>query len=88
LVNRCRDVQRRRRFRDRERPDATESHDQPDHLRDAIAALPVRERTAIVLRFYQDLSIDEIAHTMATRPGTVKSLLHRAVARLRRSVEP
>lgn len=52
-------------------------------LRSALLTLPVRQRTAIVLRFYQDLSEAEIAEIMRTRPGTVKSLVSRGMQRLR-----
>lgn len=89
VVNRCRDALRRRRLASREAAASTEAAcDAPDLLRDAIAALPERQRTAVVLRFYEDLTIDEIAEVMATRPGTVKSWLHRALGRLRKVVEP
>lgn len=49
---------------------------------DAIEALPVRERTAVVLRYVADLTTDEIAEAMRIRPGTVGSTLHAARARL------
>ena len=55
---------------------------------DLLAALTARQRAVIVLRFYEDLTVDEIAQTMHTRPGTVKSLLHRSLARLREELEP
>jgi RNA polymerase sigma factor (sigma-70 family) len=52
-----------------------------------LAALPVRRRAAVVLRFYEDLSEAEIAHALGVRPGTVKSLLHRGLNQLRQAVE-
>jgi RNA polymerase sigma factor (sigma-70 family) len=45
--------------------------------------LPVRQRTAIVLRFYEDLSVAQTAAVMRCRPGTVKSLVSRGVDALR-----
>lgn len=51
----------------------------------AVSALPVRNRQAIVLRFYEDLPDAEIAEIMGCPVGTVKSLLHRGLARLRTS---
>jgi RNA polymerase sigma-70 factor (sigma-E family) len=45
--------------------------------------LPERQRTAIVLRFYEDLSEAETADAMQCPVGTVKSLVSRGVARLR-----
>jgi RNA polymerase sigma factor (sigma-70 family) len=53
-------------------------------LRDALAALSVRERTVIALRYVDDLSDHEIARAMGCRPGTVRSLLSRARTRLSR----
>jgi RNA polymerase sigma-70 factor (sigma-E family) len=56
-------------------------------LVDAIAALPVNQRTAVVLRYWADLDHQQIAHAMGVRPGTVRSLLSRATARLREVIE-
>ncbi len=58
-----------------------------DVLLDMIDALPIRQRAAIVLRFYEDASEAEIAAAIGCRPGTVKSLLSRALATLRLGVE-
>jgi RNA polymerase sigma-70 factor (sigma-E family) len=52
-------------------------------VRAALARLSARQRAAVFLRFYLDLSEAEIAVTLACRPGTVKSLLHRALRVLR-----
>lgn len=54
----------------------------------AIAALPPPQREVVALRFYGDLSIEEIAHTTSTPLGTVKSRLHRALASLRERLVP
>lgn len=54
-----------------------------DELADEIAALPVRQRTVIVLRYYCDLSEAEIAEALGCRPGTVKSLASRALNQLK-----
>jgi RNA polymerase sigma-70 factor (sigma-E family) len=48
-----------------------------------LRALPTRQRTAIVLRFYEDLSVDQTAEVMRCRPGTVKSLVSRGMDKLR-----
>jgi RNA polymerase sigma-70 factor (sigma-E family) len=48
-----------------------------------LRALPTRQRTAIVLRFYEDLSVDQTAAVMRCRPGTVKSLVSRGMDKLR-----
>jgi RNA polymerase sigma factor (sigma-70 family) len=52
-----------------------------------ISALPERQRTCLVLRYYEDLTDDEIAELLACRPGTVRSQISRALARLRGVVD-
>jgi RNA polymerase sigma factor (sigma-70 family) len=56
-------------------------------LLDAVAALPVRRRTVVVLRFYGGWTETDIAAAMGIRPGTVKSTLHAALAELRETIE-
>ncbi len=58
-----------------------------DVMLDQIDALPQRQRTAVVLRFYEGCSEAEIADIIGCRPGTVKSLLSRALATLRLGIE-
>jgi RNA polymerase sigma-70 factor, ECF subfamily len=48
-----------------------------------LAQLPARQRMAIVLRYYEDLSYAEIAETLAISPKAVERLLHRARRTLR-----
>jgi RNA polymerase sigma-70 factor (sigma-E family) len=55
-------------------------------LRDAIYRLPVRQRTALVLRFYEDLTEREIADIMRCRTGAVKQLVFRGMQTLRRDL--
>jgi RNA polymerase sigma-70 factor (sigma-E family) len=88
VVNRARSELRRRDVR-RRRPLHVAPPAEPggDHVRDAVARLPERRRTAVVLRFYADLPLDEIATLMGVRPGTVKSQLHKALAQLRREFQ-
>jgi RNA polymerase sigma-70 factor (sigma-E family) len=52
----------------------------------AVRRLPDRQREALVLRFYLDLSDAEIARDMGISPGTVRSNVHRALAALGRSL--
>jgi RNA polymerase sigma-70 factor (ECF subfamily) len=52
-------------------------------LRDAVDALPARQRQALVLRYFADLSIADTAAAMRCAPGTVKSAVHSALAALR-----
>jgi RNA polymerase sigma-70 factor (sigma-E family) len=58
-----------------------------DTLRRAIDRLPRRMRAAVVLRYYEDMSEAEIASVLGVSLGTVKSTMHRAVARLRIDAE-
>jgi RNA polymerase sigma-70 factor (sigma-E family) len=64
-------------------------HDPSDReaIRRALRTLPERQRVAVVLRFYEDLSYEQIADVLRCRPGTVGSLLSRAMQSLRAEVE-
>jgi RNA polymerase sigma-70 factor (ECF subfamily) len=57
---------------------------EPDwELMQALQELPEEQRTTVVLRFFQDLTIGQIAQVMQVPEGTVKSRLHTALSRLR-----
>jgi RNA polymerase sigma-70 factor (ECF subfamily) len=56
-------------------------------VREAIRALPERERAALLLREYQQLSYDEISAALGTSVGSVKMLLLRGRTRLRKRLE-
>ncbi len=98
VVNGCTDRQRRRR-RWGERLPAVAAQTDPVvgapgdgvdarlELVAALGALPVRCRTAVVLRFLADLSEAQTAEAMGVAPGTVKALVHRGLERLRTEVE-
>lgn len=53
----------------------------------ALAALDPRQRAVIVCRFYLGLSELETAAALGTRPGTVKSRLHRGLRQLQSSLD-
>ncbi len=55
-------------------------------MRRALMALPVRQRTAIVLRYFEDLSEADTAGLMRCRPAAVKSLVSRAMSSLRKTL--
>lgn len=80
-----RSVARGRRLPTPEAPDAELG---ADELEDALAKLPARQRAAVVLRYYGDLPDVEIAQALRCRPATVRSLIHRALADLRKVIEP
>ena len=97
VVNACRDRLRSRRRRPiveltperfgevvgLVRPDGIESIASRDALARAFAVLDPDERIVIVLRFWRDLTVDDIAERTGTPSGTVKSRLHHALGRLR-----
>lgn len=66
--------------------DASDQGSDPD-LRRAIAALPVRMRTAVVLRYVVDMPDREVARQMGISEGTVAAMLHRARAQLRHALQ-
>jgi RNA polymerase sigma-70 factor (sigma-E family) len=64
-------------------PDRTSDSDLHDALWKALALLPARQRAAVVLRYYEDLSEAETAAVLGVSIGTVKSTTSRALAKLR-----
>lgn len=54
-------------------------------VRAAVARLPERQRAAVVLRYFVDLPVEEVAGLMGCSPGTVKALTSQGIANLRRS---
>jgi RNA polymerase sigma factor (sigma-70 family) len=84
-------AERRRLARDANRPDveleavdASGVDDAIDRVWvvDALAKLSPRQRCAIVLRYYADLPVTDVAEAMGCAPGTVKATLHAALERL------
>ncbi len=53
-----------------------------ERLREAIAQLPDGEATVFCLRYFEDLSYQQIADTLKIRPGAVGVALHKARAKL------
>ena len=90
VVNACRSASRRAK---RERSVdplfvVEDARLEADEMFDALAALPYRQRAALVLQFYEGLPQSEIARLLRCREGTVASLVHRGLAQLRRVIEP
>jgi len=58
---------------------------QQQMLREAVARLPGRCKTVVILKYFQGYKIKEIAEILQCREGTVKNYLFRAVEKLRAS---
>ena len=58
-----------------------------DSLRSALLRLPLRQRAAIVLRYFEDLPDATIAELLRCRPATVRSLVARGLETLRTTPE-
>jgi RNA polymerase sigma factor (sigma-70 family) len=57
-----------------------------EELWQALRKLPYRQRCALVLRFYEDVSEKEAARLLGCRVGTVKSLVHRGLRSMREQI--
>lgn len=55
-----------------------------EQVREALLHLSLEQRSAILLRYYHDLSYAEIAQALAIPLGTVRSRIHNGLARLKR----
>jgi RNA polymerase sigma-70 factor (sigma-E family) len=56
-------------------------------LTDALAALPPKARAVVVLRYWEDMSIEQVAGHLGCSPGNVKSQSARALDKLRRLLD-
>lgn len=87
VVNQANEIHRKR-YRDP--PDTVEpvTH-QPDidETWTELLRLPPRQRAVVVLRFYEDMSLTDIARLLERPAGTVRSDLHRALNSLRRTLQ-
>ncbi|PKQ26286.1 MAG: RNA polymerase subunit sigma-24 [Actinobacteria bacterium HGW-Actinobacteria-4] len=63
-------------------PDASAAIDTRLAIQRALLSLPPRERLCVVLRFYDDMSMVQIAHDLGLAPGTVRKYVHSGLARL------
>ena len=55
-------------------------------LLDGVAELPEQMRAAVVLRYYADLSVEDVAAALGKSPNTIKAQLQTALDRLRQSL--
>ena len=97
VVNRSRSVLRHRMVVDKNAPDPLPDMPSAEQgaiaqmernaVVDALRALPLRQREALVLRFYADLSAAQIASTMGISTGAVKSHTARGMSAMRNVLE-
>src|SRR5688572_5732421 len=62
-------------------------HEAGERISAALGVLPERQRAVVVLRLYQDMNLEDIARALDMSLGTVKSSLHRALRRMRVTLE-
>src|SRR5438270_8063804 len=95
VVNLCNSHFRRRRverayLKREQRSYRTETWPAENEARDdlwkALQGLAARQRAALVLRCYEDLSEQRVAEILNCRPGTVKSLVSRGLGMLRQEI--
>jgi RNA polymerase sigma-70 factor (sigma-E family) len=93
LLNRHRSLLRRAvveaRYLAHSRPegaDRSEAEEDALVLWAATLKLPPRQRAVLVLRYREDLTVTEVARLLGVPVGTVKTLAHRGLARLRREL--
>ena len=67
-------------------PVATQAELATDHMLDAVRRLAPQRRAMVVLRFYNDMTQDDIAGALRVPVGTVKSGLHRALGELKEAI--
>jgi RNA polymerase sigma-70 factor (ECF subfamily) len=65
---------------------STESSQIQNRISQALQKISPRERTVFVMRHYNDLKLNEIAEILNINIGTVKSLLFRAIKKLRKEL--
>src|SRR5690242_663153 len=96
VLNGCRSVLRHRAVRRRglaEQPPAVSAEavvlggEEREEVIRALVGLPHRQREVLMLRFYCDLSDEQIARVMGIGPSTVRSTAHRALQALGRTLK-
>jgi len=76
----------RRRLADQSAGSVPESESPDDDLLRALDLLTPAQRAVIVLRYFADQSVDDVARALGKRPGTVRALASQGLDRLRRAL--
>lgn len=71
---------------DREAADSTEGLAQRSDVMAALAQLPPRQRAVVVLRFFDDLGVEQVAGQMGCTAGSVKRQTSVALSKLRQTL--
>ena len=87
IVNRTRSWHRRAALERRHLREPDPVLMEPDEMWDALQTLDERRRTAVVLRFYEDLDDRVIAEILDCEEGTVRTMVHRGLKELRRELD-
>ena len=72
---------------DRAIPAGTDSIDERDRMQRALQLLSPAQRAVVVLRYYEDLSVEQTADVLGIARGTVKAHVARGLATLRRELD-
>jgi RNA polymerase sigma factor (sigma-70 family) len=91
VVNRCASWHRwhageRRRLRLASAGAATSYTAETNEMMDALATLPYNQRAAVTLRYWADWTDDQIGDALGVAPASVRVLLHRGIAALRKEI--
>ena len=67
--------------------DFAAGHAERDEVLDVLRGLPPRQRACVVLRYYEDLSVEQTAEILGCSTGTVKSQAARGLDTLRQAID-
>jgi RNA polymerase sigma-70 factor (ECF subfamily) len=65
-------------------PESAENSEDRRLVRELLLQLPERQREAVVLRFFEEMSVEQTATAMDCAEGTVKATIHQALRSLRK----
>lgn len=67
--------------------DGTEQRADRELLMEVLGTLAPKQRSVVILRHWEQMSTEDTARALGMSPGTVKSTLHRSLARLREELK-